>query len=163
MAEREEGDSWLQDFSKGFSGNYRDTDGSVLDGALPQAYVQRFHEINGPESNARGQRKEVESIVAAGITISPTPDGGLVLRKGTGSIVVPAGQVADFLDGCRQAATQRAPGVPAPTQMSSSNRQFSQNELVVQSDATRKARFERNMREMEKLARASAFEYPKYT
>jgi hypothetical protein len=157
----EERDSWLQDFSKGFSGSYRDTDGSVLDSDLPQAYVEAFHRINGPESNNAGQKQQKDyNVVAGGISIHGGPHS-VVCFQGTGNIV--SGSRADALAFIQEFIVAMNQMEDDPVAPSSEVSPANQNAKVAYGNPVLQARAERNEREMEKYAKASGVQYPKWT
>jgi len=160
----EERDRLLRDYRAAWGGMKDSEDGSVLDGPIPQSYVDRWYEINGKESNYSGQQKDVEAIIAAGVSISPTPDGGFTLRQGAGgAITIPSDQIAEFLDGCRQAATQRSPNRPSnAVSVASDNTRYSQNAKLAYGNPVLEERQKRNEAEMKKYAEQSSMVYPRW-
>jgi hypothetical protein len=159
----EENDKFLRDFRAAWGG-LKNQDGSVLDNGPSPEYVARHYAINGPESNYKGQQKDVESITAGGVVISPSPDGGLVFRQGAGGgIVVTADGVDDFFAGCYQVRSQRAPTAPSPTNMTSAPVRHGQNDKLTYGNPVLQERMERNEREMKKYAEQSGTKYPRWS
>ncbi len=162
MTER---DRLLRDYRAAFGG-IRDEDGSVLDGPIPQSYIDRWYAIHGKESNYKGQTKEQKyADVAGGISIA----GGshaITCFQGRGNITLGSKAAAQAFVASMQeaiAGMEDDPVAVSPAvSTASSARSFSQNERLIQSSEARKQRFEQNMREAERFARQSAFSYPRY-
>jgi hypothetical protein len=164
----EERDRFLTDFRAAWAG-LKDQDGSVLDGELPQAYIDAFHRINGPESNYSGQKKHVKDLSASIGSVSVTAsDVGLIMMQAAATIrmddpdqVRRLGQT--LIAAADQMNAASAPVVGANGQVLSDNRPYSQNSKLAYGNPILKEQMERNLRELEKFAEQSAYSYPKYT
>lgn len=162
--DKDERDLWLQDFSKGFTGSYRDRDGSVLDGELPQAYVDAFRRINGPESNYAGQKHVKELSASVGSVSVTASDVGVVIMQAAGTIRMGSSDEVRQLGQILIAAADQMTDAPEPLTgaNTSSNRQYSQNSKLTYGNPVLKARQERNEAEMKKYAEQSGHKYPKW-
>ena len=161
-----ENDRFLRDYRSAWQGTMKDQDGSILDPPIPAAYAQKCMELAGPQSTRMKERKDYSTTVGNQTTVYAT-ESGVVMMQAANTIHVDPDDLQALIDALNAAKATVGPMAPDPIVgaypgRNSSNYRYSQNARVIADSEQRKTQLERNLKEMEKWAKASASSYPRY-